>query len=177
MTLNEIIAAALTELGRGHDARSMDSFRKKFTNFANDALYDLAASFKLHRTEQVRVDGSTVDTRMLSRECLKVLAITQDGFPLRFSECEASGIVCVRGTGLVDVTYRYMPDSMSVASDEPEIPHYLHGLIICYVVGRERMSGDTSSQKGANAHMQVYETEKMRIMSASTDGNDMKNKW
>lgn len=177
MTLNEIIVAALSELGRGHDQRNIDSCRQKFTRFANDAIIDIAASMKLHMTEEVRIDGSTIDTVRLSHPCLKVIAITQDGFPLRFSSCEASDIVCVRGTGIVNVIYRYMPAALSVPSDVPEIPEYMHGLIVSYVVGRERMSGDTSTQKGCDAYMELYETEKMRILSAGSKENSIENKW
>lgn len=177
MTLNEIIAAALAELGRGHDSRSIDSVKQRFTHFANDGLRDIAATMKLTKTEELRITGSTVDLLELSRPCLKVLAVVQDGFPLRFSVSEASNIVSVRGVGIVEVSYRYMPKYMTVSTDVPEIPEYMHGLIVSYVVARERMSGDTSTQKGYSAYMEMYEMAKMRLLTATAPGHDIDNKW
>lgn len=177
MTLSDIIVAALAQLGRGHDQRSLDTWRRKFTRFANDAICDIAATMKLYRTESMHIEGSTIDTVRLSRPCLKVLAVTQDGFPLKFTVGEGSGLVCVRGTGVVEVTYRYIPDTVQLPSDVPEIPEYMHGLIVSYVVARERMSGDTSSQKGYDAYMQLYEIGKMKLLSAATEENSIENKW
>lgn len=177
MTLNEIIVCALEQLGRGHDQRSVDTWRHKFTRFANDAVCDLAATMKVYQTETIKVNGSTVDTVKLKRRCLKVLEILQDGFPVKFTVGEASGVVCVRATGFVDICYRYMPETLSLPSDVPEIPEYMHGLVVSYVVARERMSGDTSTQRGADAYMQLYENAKMRLLSASTADGAIENKW
>lgn len=177
MTLNDITAAALTELGRGHDARSVDTYRRKFMHYANDALCDLAACFSLVRTEKHRVQGSTVDLMSLARPCMKVLSVTQDGFPVRFEYLAASNFICIRGTGNVDISYRYVPKRLALPSDVPEIPEHLHGLIVMYVVGRERMSGDASSQHGADAYLGLYETEKQRIRSCMYPADEIENKW
>ena len=177
MTLNDIIVEALTELGRGHDQMSIDSARRKFTHFANDALCDIAATMKVYKTESLRVNGSTIDTLQLSRPCLKVIFVTQDGFPLKFDIADGSGLICVGGRGLVDVTYRYVPRSLEIPSDVPELPEYMLGLIVTYVVARERMSSDTSTQKGASAYMEIYEMLKARLISSGGDDCYIDNKW
>lgn len=177
MTLNEIIAAALTELGRGHDARSVESFRGKFTQYANDAICDIASCIPLIRRETQTVCGSTVDTFDLDRPCLKVLSVAKDGRPIDFQYQEASGLVCVRAKGAVEVTYRYMPRTLRNPSDIPEIPDYMHGLIVSYVAGRERMSGDTGSQHGSDMYLSMYEAEKQRLQLSRTVPFEIENKW
>lgn len=177
MTLSEIISAALTELGRGHDARSVDNYKLKFTRYANDALCDIATSFRLMRSEDVRISGSTIDILDFERPCLKLCAITQDGHMLHYTFNDASGIACVRGTGLCKAVYRYVPKKLSLPSDVPEIPEFMHGLIVCYVTGRERMSGDTSTQRGADAYLGLYEAEKSRLLAAYCSSDSIENKW
>lgn len=37
MTLNEILTAALAQLDRGHDAQTLENYRVRLTQYANDA--------------------------------------------------------------------------------------------------------------------------------------------
>ncbi|NLB62412.1 MAG: hypothetical protein GX802_08400 [Clostridiales bacterium] len=175
MTLKEIIEAALLQLGRGVDAATIDVWKNKLTLFANDGMRDLATAFSLIRTESAKIIGTTIDLSKLDRICLKLLSITQDGFPLHYSANEAAGIVSVRGVGNVDVTYRYVPNILSALTDIPEIPSQLQGLIVTYVVARERMSGDKTTQSGADIYLQMYETAKARFVSATREAKYIEN--
>ena len=177
MTLNEIIASALSELGRGHDAKSVERYRDKFMRYANDAVTDLALSLGLVRMDKVNLSGSTADLKKLCRECMKLTSVTQDGMPVRYLYSEASQIVSVRAKGQVEVYYRYIPKKLFSPSDVPDVPEYLHGLIVMYVTGRERMSGDTSTQKGADSYLSLYEIEKNRIKLSMEHGGTIENKW
>lgn len=177
MTLNDIIIAALSQLDRGHDPITLERWRRKLTRFANDALLDLAITFKPLRRENAKLSGSVLDTSALDRPCLKVDNILKDGFPLRHSPIDASGIISVRGVGEVTVVYQYMPRELKRASDIPELPLHLHQLIVLYVTARERMSGDISTQNGANPYMQQYETAKARVLAGTMPAREINNKF
>jgi hypothetical protein len=175
MTLREIIEAALLQLGRGSDSASVDKWKAKLTVFVNDAIRDIATAFPLIRTKSARIVGTTVDLSQLDRLCMKVVGVSQEGFPLNYSVNEAAGIVSVRGVGNVDVTYRYVPNVITALESSPEVPEQLHGLIVIYAVARERMSGDKATQSGANIYLQMYETAKARFISAFREGRTIEN--
>ena len=177
MTLNEIIIASLSQMDRGHDPQTLEKWRAKFTRFANDAILDLAVAFKPLRRENAKLSGSVLDTATLERPCIKVENILKDGFPLRHSPVDASGIISVRGVGEVTVVYQYMPRELKRPSETPELPEHLHPLIVLYVTARERMSGDVSTQKGANLYMQLYEAGKARILSGTQPAREINNKF
>ena len=42
MTLNDILTAALAQLDRGHDAQTLENYRVRLTQYANDAQRELA---------------------------------------------------------------------------------------------------------------------------------------
>ncbi len=50
MTLNDILVSALAQLGRGHDAQTMELFRARLTDYANDAQDDSARALLFSRT-------------------------------------------------------------------------------------------------------------------------------
>ena len=62
MTLNDIIVSALAQLDRGHDAQTLDTWRDKFTRFANEAVIDLSAAWCPRRTEDFTLSGKLIDT-------------------------------------------------------------------------------------------------------------------
>lgn len=179
MTLNEIVVAALSQLERGNDPVTLERWRPKLVRFANDGVLDLICAFKPTRRETVKLSGSVLDTTLFDRPCIKVERVLQKGtgFELKHSPQDASGIMSVRGVGEVDVIYRYMPRDMAQPTDEPELPLKLHPLIVLYVVARERMSGDVSTQSGANPYLQLYEAGKLRLLSASNDVSTVINKF
>lgn len=177
MTLNDIIIDALTQLDRGHDPITLERWRRKLTRFANDAILDLSATFKPLRRETAKLSGTVLDTAKLERPCFKVDNILKDGFPLRHSPMDASGIISVRGVGEVTVVYQFMPRQLKRPSDEPELPEHLHPLIVLYVTARERMSGDVSTQGGANAYMQRYEAAKAHVLAGTQPAREINNKF
>lgn len=177
MTLNEIIISALDQLDRGHDPVTLEKWRSKLTRFANDAVLDLSVTFKPLRRENARLSGSVLDTAALDRPCIKVDNILKNGFPVRHSPMDASGIISVREVGEITVVYQYIPAELKRATDTPELPNHLHPLIALYVAGRERMSGDVSTQSGSNPYMQRYELAKARILAGTMPAREINNKF
>lgn len=176
MTLNEIIVAALSELGRGHDQMNIDSVRRIFTHYANDAIADIAAAIRIIKRERLYAADKHIDTEELDCICLRVLNVYQKGKPVRFCEYAESGIVEVGVNGYVEVEYRCIPCSVSSPSDVPELPEHLHGLIVMYIVGREKMSSDKTTQEGAKLHLQLYEAAKSRFIAANGTSGRLINK-
>lgn len=163
MTRNDIIVSALAQLGRGQDAQAIDSYAEKLTTYANDAILDLASVYKPVRTDAAAVVEGKVNTASLPRGCCKVLEIVQNGSDIPFEAGVKSGELRVGAVGDVDVTYQFAPRSLASPTDVPELPEYMHGLIVSYVVGRERASEDASNQRGANIYFEIYEAGKRGI--------------
>ena len=67
MTLNDILTAALAQLDRGHDAQTLENYRVRLTQYANDAQRELADALGLFRTDKVRTSAGIVDTSLLPR--------------------------------------------------------------------------------------------------------------
>ena len=178
MTLNDMIVSALAQLDRGHDAQSLDTWRDKFARFANEAVNDLFISYQPRRTEAVALNDNVLDTAALSHECVKVLSVLQNGKPLRFHSAD-TGSLKVEGAGSADVTYIYAPREMTSPADTPELPEWMHGLVVCYIVARERASGDASLQRGCNIYFQMYEAGKRSIRPHLGDPGSYKllNRW
>ena len=97
MTLNDIIVSALAQLDRGHDAQTLDTWREKFTRFANEAVLDLSAAYCPRRTEDFTLTGKLLDTRKLSRPCIRVHGVKRLGRYMTFHETGDSGVLCVPG--------------------------------------------------------------------------------
>ncbi len=181
MTLNDIIVSALIQTGRGHDAQTLDTWRDKLTGFANDAIRDLALTIKPVRTEKVRMKDGVIDCLSLERECVRVMKVKRDSCEMDFyTDDENHGrIRTLGGDGEADITYRYVPRSLSAATDEPELPEACQQLIVTYVVARERASGDAASQRGANVYFQLYETGKLKLREhmGGKEAYEIRNRW
>lgn len=162
MTLNDIIVSALAQLDRGSDPMTMDAFRKRLTDYANDAQSDLARTLKLTKTETVRPSGGMVDLSDLTRDCLKIVRVEQLGHAVRFMSTE-TGSVALPYNEPAKITYRYEPKRLEQPSDVSELPEHAHGLMVAYAVGRERMAGDVSTQRGANVYLSMYEAAKSKL--------------
>lgn len=166
MTLNDIIVASLAQLDRGHDAQTLDVWRDKLTRFANDGMADLALSIKPRRTENVSCTGTGIDTSALSHRCVRICALERAGKPIAFEAGRGVGLVRTPGAAPGDaltITYVYIPDELSASTDVPELPEICHPLIVDYVIGRERASGESSSQRGGNIYFQMYEAGKRML--------------
>lgn len=162
MTLNDILVSALAQLDRGHDAQTLAIFRDRLTGFANDAQSDLARAVNLTRTETVMPTNGVVEISDLSRDCLKVVTVKQRGKRVPFTKGD-TGTIGLPYLDRAEITYRCEPKRLSAPTDVSELPEHTHGLIVSYVVGRERMAGDTSTQRGANIYLSMYEAAKARL--------------
>ncbi|MDD3919918.1 MAG: hypothetical protein PHO41_01885, partial [Eubacteriales bacterium] len=178
--LNEIIVSALSQLDRGHDGQTIDTWRSKLGHFANEAALDLAHCLQLRETEAAQVVNGEIDLDTLSRRCHKVLEVRQESAPVSFYPGSATNRIRIDGTdGEASVLYRYLPAPMQNPTDVPGIPEWCHGLIVTYVVGRERAGGDVSTQRSANIYFEIYNAGKrnLRRDSGELDAADIRNKW
>ncbi|MBO4563504.1 MAG: hypothetical protein J5772_07825 [Clostridia bacterium] len=162
MTLNDILVSALAQLDRGHDAQTMDIFRSRLTDFANDAQSDIARAIGFTRTETVHPTNGLVDISDLTRDCIKVAKAVQLGHEVRFM-CGDTGVIALPYNDPAVVTYRCEPKPLSSPTDVSELPAHTHGLIVDYIVARERMAGDVSTQGGANIYLSMYEAKKAKL--------------
>ena len=180
MTLNDILVSALAQLDRGHDSQTLDTWRNKLTRFANEAVYDIAMTVRPKRTEQARVENGVLDLRTLSRPCVKVAGVTKDGGALSFFQGVGSDLLRIPGgEGTVEIRYQFVPRELSLPTDEPELPAHCQGLIVTYVVGRERASGDVSTQRGAQVYFELYQAGKrqLRPHRGEQDAYRIENRW
>lgn len=162
MTLNDMIVSALAQLDRGHDPATLDSFRARLTGYANDAQGDIARAISFTRTETLPTTNGMAELADLSRGCIKVLSARQLGREVRFMRGD-TGEVALPYNEPVELTYVCEPKPLAAPSDESELPLHTHGLIVSYMVGRERMAGDASTQRGANIYLSMYEAAKARL--------------
>ena len=162
MTLNDMIVSALAQLDRGHDQMTVDSFRERLTGYANDAQSDIARAISFTKTEVIPTANGIADLEALSRGCVKVVKARQLGREVRFMRGD-TGVIALPYNEPVTVSYIAEPERLSSPSDVSELPEHTHGLIVTYMVGRERMAGDASTQRGANISLSMYEAAKARL--------------
>lgn len=179
MTLNDILVSALAQLDRGHDAQTLDTYRERLTRFANDAQSDLAYSVGLFRTDWRFPSGGVLDLSMLPRKCRKVIRVEQLGHPVPFRTGETTNTILLPYDERAKITYRYEPMPLVNPNDTSELNESIHGLMVSYIVGRERMSGDVSTQSGSNLYLAMYEAAKsrLRMNMGETDAYTLKNRY
>ena len=180
MTLNDIIVSALAQLDRGHDSQTVDTWRDKLTRYANEAVTDLATILQLRRTDTLQVTNNAADIAALPRCCVKVLYIARNMSRIPFIAGSSSTQIRVLcDDGPVQLHYRYLPDDMTSPTDIPELPAYCHGLIVTYVVARERASADPSMQRAANVYFGLYNASKrgLRSLVGEPDQYQFVNRW
>jgi len=179
MTLSDIIVSALEQLDRKPDPQNIAVWKGRMTRFANDAVMDLAHWLKLKRVDVAVVEGGMLDTATLPEQCVKVLSVWRNGRPFEVRS-EAGSIVLVDcPDGEVKVIYRWIPRPMTNDTDVPAIPEHAHGLIVSYVVGRERATSDPSMQRGGNIYFELYNEGKrnLRPHLGERDNYELRNKW
>lgn len=167
MTLNEIIAAALGRLGRGNDEQTIDHYRSTFTDYANRAVKKISLKFKQTRKETIVLDEEYMfSVGDLSRQCYKILAVRAAGKHVDFfQDPPGSGdFVCRTKEPEVDVTYRFVPNKLSAPSDVPELPEYMHDIIVHYIVACERCGGDPETQGTSSADFQLFNQELSELL-------------
>lgn len=173
MTLNDILTAALAQLDRGQDPQTVAAFGKRLTGYANDAQNDLARAMGFCRTDTVQPTEGIIDCADLPRNCIKVLKTVQLGREVRFARAE-SGRIALPYDEPAEVTYQCEPRRLSLPADVSELPPTAHGLIVGYVVARERMAGDPASQRGANVYLSMYEAAKAKLRPHVGDAESYK---
>ena len=173
MTLKELLTGALLQLDRGTDAQTLESWRDKLTRYLNDAMIDLASELQPRRTDELTLNGGSLDLSTLPRDVVKVLALTRESTRLPFYYGASTDQLRVPAVtdGAIQVTYRYMPEPLRVDTDIPDLPQWCHGALISYAVGRERASGDAGSLGAARACFELYNAAK-RLMRASRGETD-----
>ncbi len=162
MTLNDMIVSALAQLDRGHDEQTMEAFRRRLTDYANDAQADIARTIGFSKTEELQPENGVAQLSELSHECLKVLSVSQLGRKVLFRRGD-TGSIELPYNDRASITYICGPKQLEAPADESELPAYTHGLIVSYMVGRERMAGDVSSQRGGNIYLSMYEAAKSKL--------------
>ena len=162
MTLNDMLISALAQLDRGHDEQTLESFRKRLTDHANDAQSDIARAIGFSRTETVAPSNGLIELSDLARDCLKVVRVKQLGREVRFLRGD-TGVIALPYNDAAEITYICEPRRLVSPADVSELPEHTHGLIVSYMVGRERMAGDTSTQRGANIYLSMYEAAKSKL--------------
>lgn len=162
MTLNDILISALAQLDRGSDPQTMEAFGRRLTAYANEAQDDLASAMGFCRTDEAAPVNGVIELDSLPRGCLKVLRTEQLGREVRFMRGD-TGRIALPYSEPCRVTYVCRPRPLEKPGDECELPGAAQGLIVSYVVARERMAGDPSSQRGANIYLSMYEAARSRL--------------
>ena len=163
MTLNDILISALSQLDRGHDAQTLDTYRERLTRYANDAQSDLAYAVGLMRTDAIKPKDGIVNLRKLPRSCRKVVKVVQLDRSVPFRSGATQDDILLPYDETAYITYRYEPKPLENPTDVSELSEGLHGLMVSYVVGRERMAGDVSTQGGSNLYLGMYEAAKAKL--------------
>ena len=157
MTLDQITAAALEQLGRGNDALTRHAWQDKCTQLANEGLMDLGAYLDLVTTETVTAEsGGLIRLSALSRPARRVLYARRNGRILPVGPGPESGTVRTLGGGETEITYLYLPRLLSNGTDEPDLPEQAQMLLPLFICMRECSTGDEKTQTRADRLLQLY---------------------
>lgn len=171
MTLNDIIVSALAQLDRAHDMQTVEVYRTRFAAFANDAQNDLALTLALKRTDEIEPVDGVADLTALTRRCIRVESVEQLGRSVPFRSGDSPELIFLPYNERARITYRFAPKELRSATDISELPEAVHPLIVSYVVGRERMGGDVSTQGGGNIYLSMYNAAKAKLRGSASGGD------
>lgn len=73
-----------------------------------------------------------------------------------------------------EITYRYEPRTLNDNSDRSDLDDGLLGLVVNYVVGRERLGGDVSTQSGGNIYLAMFEAGKAKLRGYIRDDDSFR---
>ena len=165
MTLDDLIRNALAELEYPSDTAALPLWREKLIRFANEAVTDVAGTFRPWRRDPLPLQNGTLTLSALPYSVSKVLGVERNGMRLPFCYGENTGVLRVPGVpdGPVTVVYRYQPATLVEATDEPQLPSCCHPLLVTYMVARFCMQNDAQSMSHASAALSVYEALKRRL--------------
>lgn len=166
LTLEQIVANALAQIGESTDAQKTSEWNEQFLSYANEAQLDLARRVRRKRTDDLVVTGGKILRANFTREVLKVSSIKVGTTAFGFS-AEDPDAVTVSGltSGTASVTYEYAPEDMKDGQEYPDIPASLHAAIPLYISYRYYMTRDQSK-----AAMFKNEYDKMKNEANSNIG-------
>ena len=121
MTLNDILTAALAQLDRGHDAQTLENYRVRLTQYANDAQRELADALGLFRTDKVRTSAGIVDTSLLPRRVKRIERVVQLGRAVPFRCGDRTNTLLLPYDTAAEITYRYEPRTLNDNSDRSDL--------------------------------------------------------
>ena len=165
VTVTELTQSALAELDHPENTAALPMWKEKLLRFANEAVVDLAETFRPWRRDSLPLQSGVLDLSALPYTVGKVLGTERGGMRIPF--CYGADTTTLRLPGVPDgpvtVVYRYLPKPLVEDSDEPELPAACDPLIVLYMVGRFSMTNDAQGQSHASAALSVYETRKRRL--------------
>ncbi len=181
MTVQELIEGALCELDHPDDSAALPLWKDKLLRFANEALVDLAETFRPWRRDTLPLSGGTVDLLALPYRLGKVLGVERCGMRVPFYFGTDAHTLHIPGVpdGPMTVVYRYLPRELVLDTDEPELPTACHPLIVLYMAGRFSMTNDAQGMNHASAALSLYETRKRRLKLDFDEPTDYRivNRW
>ena len=159
MTLTELISTALDRMGR--NTGGTEKYESKFKLYANEAIRKIAEKRRACRSETVTLVDESFNISSLEREVFEdgiVKILDADGVALDFDQIvDGSGDITVDTEETsVTVVYRYVPSPLENSPDEPDLPTYLHGMIVYWICGCERSNGDPDTMEGAATDFQLF---------------------
>lgn len=168
MTLTEIMVAALNDMERGTDSQTIARHRDSFTLHANEAVRLICERYRPCKKQTLTITNSTINTANLDHTPIRIKSVTVDGSEVDFEQTfDGSGIFTLDGgnatAATADVIYRFSPQKLSNGKDVPEIPTYMHDMIVHYVVACARAGGDPDTQSTSSAGFQLFNRELMEI--------------
>ena len=165
MTLSELMEQALCELDHPADTAALPLWQEKLTTFANDAIDDLTRSLRPWRRDTTMLRQGRINLSALPCSVSKVLRVERSGVRVPFYYGTDTSTLFVKGfgDGPVSVVYRYLPQALAQATDEPQLPSACHLLIVLYMVARFEMHNDAQGLNHANALLSLYERRKRRL--------------
>lgn len=156
MTLMQIITSALREMGYEPDAQNIETFRRKFTLFANEGLNELSRAMELRRTDTLTITDGEISIEELPYNCVKIIEVAQNGTSLDFYRGSSTTHIKVSTTGDVQVEYRYVARPLSSDTDVPGIPESLHNLLVIYICAREYSTANVDTQDRSKIYYSMY---------------------
>lgn len=160
MTLNDIVVEALKELGYGEDPQASEAYSPKFVPWINEAVRIIAKHYGKTRQQTMTLDSDDqFNVSTFAREYIDILEVRdEDDDAITFyQDPPDSGLfTCDTDDATVNAIYTYYPTVLSNSSDTPDIPVFAQAIIPTYVVGKEKMSGDASTQSTASAYFQLF---------------------
>lgn len=167
MTYAEIVKQALAHLEYGTDEDAYGTFAERFTMYANDAVREIATSLKLDKVETVTLDDGTFNIDDLTEETVvKIVEVFKGNRAYPFVRGDSFGdfrVLNCKETE-VSVRYRYLPEYDTDGNSEPAIPKVFHPILYLYVVHCHHNSRSTSSDYDRTKWLQLFESERSRIM-------------